>query len=117
MLAAVEADLGAVSAAEPRGSVYDRCRLNERRALFLRRYWQYFATKWDQRDDIQLGPALRAAEEIVWSCWAAELDAAGAAAPEPAPLPYVEPWYTPRAIPRSTPPPDLQETDPLLQRR
>jgi hypothetical protein len=72
---------------------------------WLERVWQYFRSKIDQRDG-PLEPLLRAADEVVWSCWrSAELDRferrflALGCSPPPPPLAYVEPWFSPAALP------------------
>jgi hypothetical protein len=113
-LGRVEAEVDGTRASQRTGVVYEECRRNERRTVLVRRYWQYFRDKWDQRDDPELGATLRAADEVVWSCWASPFtvnkEPVGAA-----PLPYVEPFFTPRAIPRVTPPADLRQADDLLR--
>lgn len=72
---------------------------------WLDRVWRFFRLKLDQRDGT-LAPLLRAADEVVWSCWRAakpnrfeaRLHALGRATPPP-PLAYVEPWFSPAALP------------------
>lgn len=95
------------------GEIRAECRRNDRRTHLLERYWRYFAEKWDQRDHAY-EQTLLAADEIVWSCWSPTFKAAGESIAA-APLPYIEPFYTPRAIPRTSPPPDVQRADPLLR--
>jgi hypothetical protein len=94
------------------GAVYSTCRLYDRRLVWVRRLWEYFRRKFDQRDDTQLGPVLAAADEVVWSCYAGAFQNAQASLPQltrgSAPLPYIEPRYSPQAIPRAEPPPDLK---------
>ena len=114
VLDAIVAELAGVAPAEGSGRVYAACRLAERRAEFVRRYWSWYAAKWDQRDHPRLGPVLRAADEVVWSCWTAPFTAV-LRDPDPAPLAYLEPHFTPRAIPRVQPPPDLREADLVLR--
>jgi hypothetical protein len=107
------------AAATPVGRTFALCRAADRRVELVRRVFDYYRTKFDQRDDPELGPVLRAADEVVWSCWAPpfrtlEDEHAGVARP-PSPLPYIEPEYSPRAIPRDDPPPDLSpEADSVL---
>jgi hypothetical protein len=93
------------------GQVYSACRANDVRAEVVRRVFTYFRAKFDQRDDEPLGRALRAADEVVWSCWTEPFRNAMRAdpslTPKPAPLPYIEPQYSPAAVPRDDPPADL----------
>lgn len=84
--------------------VYTRCRLFDLRTLWLRRVWQFFKEKFDQRDDLSAGPLLRAADEVVWSCYRqvfAELSKVQASQPRPVPIPFIEASYSPRAFPSS----------------
>jgi hypothetical protein len=112
-LGAVRSSLDAVSTREPSGEVYEQCREVDRRALILRRLWQFFASRWDQRDDPKLGPVLAAADEVVWSCWAGPFRVLSRA-PTPAPLPYIEPLFSPHAVPRLRPPQEIKVSDDLL---
>jgi hypothetical protein len=113
LFAQVAADVEAARTLTSTGALYERCRENERRIVFLEHYWSYFRAKWDQRDGGQ-GDVLRAADEVVWSCYAGAF-AEAEEDPAAAPLPYLEPYFTPRAIPRVDPPPDLKASDALLQ--
>lgn len=105
----------ALSAIHPErtpGEVFDDCRAFDVRVLWLRRIWDFFREKFDQRDDPRLRPVLKAADEVVWSCyrpaflraqvWAPDLDAG------PAPLPFVESRYSAEAFPRELVPQDLK---------
>jgi len=100
--------LGAISET---GRVYAACRTSDTRAELVRRVFTYYQAKLDQRHDKLLGPVLRAADEVVWSCWAEPFRHAGyrdpAIAMRPAPLPYIESQYSPAAVPRDDPPADL----------
>lgn len=93
------------------GRVYAACRTSDTRAELVRRVFTYYQAKLDQRHDKLLGPVLRAADEVVWSCWAEPFRKAGYRDPaitlRPAPLPYIESQYSPAAIPRDDPPADL----------
>lgn len=110
-------ELDAVADDADSGSVYARARETEDRAVFLRRYWEYFREKFDQRDgEGELARAMRSADEVVWSCWAPVFAAAGEDSPKSPPLPYVEPFFSPRAIVRETPPSDLRHRDGPLRR-
>jgi hypothetical protein len=92
--------------------LYSACRILEKRVVWIRRVWDYYRKKFDQRDDPVLGSILAAADEVVWSCYAGVFQNAtiqdkrirqGAV-----PLPYIELLYSPHAIPRAEPPPDLK---------
>lgn len=104
------------------GRVYSACRANDVRAEVVRRVFTYFRAKFDQRDDEKLGRVLRAADEVIWSCWTEPFQNAMRAdpslTPKPAPLPYIEPQYSPAAIPRDDPPSDLavERDDSLLMK-
>lgn len=73
--------------------------------VWLERVWQFFRLKLDQRDGT-LAPLLRAADEVVWSCWRSakpnrfeqRLHALGRNL-SPPPLAYIEPWFSPAALP------------------
>ncbi len=83
-------------------AVAEQCRVHDRRLAWLRRLWDFFRDRFDQRDDATLAPLLRGADEVVWSCHREPFAAlAGPAAPadEPPPLPYVEPGLTPEVFP------------------
>lgn len=94
------------------GAFYDQCRAHDLRVLWLRRVWDFFREKFDQRDDVELGPLLRAADEVVWSCHQPVFDGArtwlGSMGQGAAPLPFVEPWYSPEAYPSDLVPDDLR---------
>jgi len=95
----------------PREQLYGECRLYDLRVVWLRRVWEFFSEKFDQRDDPALGPVLRAADEVVWSCFRevfrrAERDFP--TAPGPAPLPFVDARYSPEAFPADLVPGDLK---------
>lgn len=101
----------AIPHSEAVGLVYRLCRTVDTRAELVRKVFDYYRSKFDQRDDPVLGPMLRAADEVVWSCWAEPFRNAQRHNPNlvigPAPLPYVEPQYSPAAIPRDDPPAGL----------
>ncbi|HEU4349732.1 MAG TPA: hypothetical protein VFR35_18295 [Actinoplanes sp.] len=89
------------------GSVYDECRRADRRTVFLRRLWRWFTVRFDQRRDQRLRNVLRAADEVVWSCWAQTWQLTHAGKPGPAPLPYLDPQLSASATPRVDLPTDL----------
>ncbi|MEU4563128.1 hypothetical protein AB0F72_32505 [Actinoplanes sp. NPDC023936] len=89
------------------GEVYDACRRADRRTVFVRRLWQWFATRFDQRRDPRTRDVLQAADEVVWSCWAPAWQLTGAGRPGPAPLPYLDPQISASTTPRQDVPHDL----------
>jgi hypothetical protein len=100
-----------LSAVHETGRVYAACRTSDMRAELIRRVFTYYQGKLDQRRDKALGPVLRAADEVVWSCWAEPfrnvIRRDPAMTMRPAPLPYIESRYSPAAVPRDDPPADL----------
>lgn len=102
----IEAALPAAESAAPAQDV-ESCRRIDRATVWMRRVWTFFRSRFDQRDDPRFAPLLAAADEVVWSCYAAPFRATGAAVPS-APLAYVEDRFSPFAIPRVNRPPDLR---------
>ena len=102
------------------GRVYAACRTNDIRAELVRRVFTFYQGKFDQRRDETLGPVLRAADEVAWSCWAEPFRNVIYRDPtvtmRPVPLPYIESEYSPAAVPRDDPPAGLtaQRDDPVL---
>ena len=96
--------LDALAGENSTGTVYQACREVDRRIVFLDEVWHFYAEKFDQRDDDkQLGKVIRAADEVVWSCYAGFYQSIPGASRKAAPLPYIEPMYSPQAIPRDNP--------------
>lgn len=106
MLGLLEGMLGEISLTGSTGEVYAACRDADTRLLWIRRVYQWYATKFNQRDDTTLQDVLAAADEIVWSCYAQPFRALKQK-PPPVPLPFVDPTFSPFAIPRVMPPTDL----------
>jgi hypothetical protein len=79
-----------------RGGVFAAFARHDRRLVWLWRAWGYYREKFDQRDDPALAPALRAADEVVWSCYRPFFGDADEI--QPAPLPYFSDDYTFRAV-------------------
>lgn len=80
----------------------DHCRVHDRRLAWLRRVWEFFRERFDQRDDVTLAPLLKGADEVVWSCHREPFVALASPAvvPDgPPPLPYIEPGLTPEVFP------------------
>ncbi|BCS35920.1 hypothetical protein TBR22_A51550 [Luteitalea sp. TBR-22] len=91
--------------------VSEACRVHDRRLAWLRRLWEFLRVRLDQRDDAVLGPVLRAADEVVWSCYRepfASLGIVGDGMAGPPPLPFVEPGLTPEVFPQGLVPGELR---------
>lgn len=90
-------------------AAYAAARTLDRRVLFCRRLFRWYALRFDQRRDPAARACLDAADEVVWSVWAQAFDAAGADRP-PAPLCFVDndpvPWASlHHVLPHDTRPP------------
>ncbi len=94
-LSAVQTGLANWAIAE----VYDQCRACDQALVWVTRLWSFFRDKFDQRDDPKyVGPLLKAADEMVWSCYQQVFATGQWVAQHPAPLCYIEPEYSPAAI-------------------
>jgi len=96
------------------GDVYRSCQAYEQYLLWVQRVWEYYRSRFDQRDHPELKDVLAAADEVVWSCFHAIFPdpppgTAVDALLRPAPLPYIEPFYSPQALDR--PPRELLSAD------
>lgn len=101
-LKALRDEISQLTGSTDRGTVYEQCRLFERRFVWLERVWRFFGDKFDQREDSRYRRVLNAADEIVWSCYAGVFKKA--VQPRPTlPLPYIDALYSPSAIPRVDP--------------
>jgi hypothetical protein len=106
---AVEALHGHLNELDPAGAVwrvYDECRDIDEATVSIERLWRFFREKLDQRDDPRAGPLLRAADEVVWSCYHEVFEYTGLATTrghKATPLSYVEPQYSPAAIQSDSP--------------
>lgn len=92
----IEAQLG-----NQPGSVLDtyaNCARCDLAVGWLHRVFTFFREKFDQRDDPRFSSALRAADEVVWSCFRAFTRHDHPK--EPAPLPYIEAQYSPASVRR-----------------
>lgn len=81
------------------GSVYAKCAQYDQLVLWLWRVFRFFRDKFDQRDDCDMGQTLRAADDVLWSCYKPFFQrpkTAGLLGPPP--LPYIESEYSPLAI-------------------
>jgi hypothetical protein len=79
------------------GALYQECARHDRRIIWLRRAWDFYREKFDQRDDPRLQACVRAADEVLWSCYKPFFSRTSRPLP-PAPLPYVENTYSPTAV-------------------
>jgi hypothetical protein len=108
----IEKDLKNVSSSQPDYEVYESCRSAELRLLWVRRIWEFFREKFDQRDLDSTAETLRAADEVVWSCYQEIFRNASVDVPEcdpgPAPLPFIESRFSPEAMPKDLVPQDLR---------
>lgn len=97
----------------PQEEVYAECRLFDLRILWLRRVWEFFKEKFDQRDHATMGRILQAADEVVWSCYrqvVPQVQHRPGIKQRPVPLPFIESHYSPEAFPSELIPSDLKDT-------
>jgi hypothetical protein len=104
---AIGQPLSSMDLGRPSTDFYDDCRLYELRLNWLQRLWRFYRDRFDQRDDERLGPVLRAADEVVWSCHRSVLSAPD----RPAPLPFIEFKYSPEVFPSELIPAELTDVD------
>jgi hypothetical protein len=77
------------------GDVFRQLAADDRRIIWIRDAWNYYRQKFDQREAAGLQTVLRAADEVVWSCYKPFFN--GGAVP-PAPLCCVDSSYVPSSI-------------------
>ena len=106
MLGEIETSLGGIPLTPPQWQTYSDCRKAERRLLWVRRIWEYFRHKFDQRESA-LKETLAAADEVIWSCYVEPFRETNRPL-MPVPLPFVASFYSPTAVPRDEPPQDLR---------
>jgi hypothetical protein len=107
----VSAALEALAKRDPPPTVaeaYEACRIEDVRLAWTLRVWEWYRRKFDQADDPELGPALRAGDEVLWSCYQVAFDGLGRPRPTASVL-YFEPLYSPNALPRDLRPGELQQ--------
>jgi Zn-dependent protease with chaperone function len=92
------------------GDFFDECRSLDEAAIWLERVWEFYRAKFDQRDDPAFGPVVRAADEIVWSCYHDVMRRARGGRHPPQPLPFVASEYSPAALESDKPVPHQLET-------
>jgi hypothetical protein len=94
-------DLENLNLGENVAALYQRCASNEKQIYWLWRVWYFFRDKFDQREDCRFRGVLRAADEVVWSCYRPFFELPGFENRRPpAPLPYIEPAFSPSALRR-----------------
>ncbi len=111
-VADLEAELG-VAHDEPAGDYFARCARIDRAISWTWHFFGYFREKFDQRDDAEMGPILRMADEVVWSCYRPFFADSKLAQAPPAPLPCVVDEMSPAAIREDRVPDDLKGAGPL----
>jgi hypothetical protein len=110
-LSELRSALAGVSARQERGLVYLECRKFDKRLVVVRRVWEFFRVRFDQRDDPKLEKVLKSADEVVWSCYAGSFQQAAnltSVSRGTSPLPFIQPRFSPEAHTRNDPPPDLK---------
>jgi transposase-like protein len=103
ILEGLRVDLEGINSNSNSGDVFAACQEVDRRLVWLRRSWRFYADKFDQRDDNDLKAVLKAADEVVWSCFAEVFEHGAKERRAAPPLPYIEPTYSPLAVPRDDP--------------
>ena len=115
----IAARAAAIDPAVGVGAVYEECRAEDLRLLHARRLWRWYADKLDQRAESADGvmvQTLRAADQVVWSCWKTAFTALAEPLPA-APIPYLAPQFSASATPRTDPPEGLRPgLDDLLRK-
>jgi hypothetical protein len=106
--AAASQRIATLCAHVPLDEAFERCRAVDEHLALVRRLWQWYADKFDQRDDPSSARLLAAADEVVWSVHAQVHRSAGISPVPPAPLPYLDAVTAPEAIVRDDPPPRLR---------
>jgi hypothetical protein len=116
----IRKSVDAVTGTIPKGSedlaaAYETCRLADRRTVWVERVWRFFASRFDQRDGEPATVAcIRAADEVLWSCWRPCFSTgptdARPTVPGPVPLPYLDAVHAPEAFPATLVPADLAAT-------
>ncbi|HKU77101.1 MAG TPA: hypothetical protein VJR02_24530 [Pyrinomonadaceae bacterium] len=92
------------------GEAYAKCNKYDKVIIWLWRVFNYFKEKFDQRDHPILQESLRAADEVLWSCYKPFFQKPHMAnRREPPPLPYIETEFSPLAIRRDQSPGSLDQ--------
>ena len=99
------ADLNTLSV----GEAYARCAQYDQLIIWLWRVFGFFRAKFDQRDDPILQNTLRAADDVLWSCYKPFFQKPKMAGRRGAPpLPYIETEYSPLAVSKKERPLSLE---------
>ena len=108
-------ELSKIDLKMPEGQFYEECRRFDLRVIWLRKVWDFYREKFDQRDDDELKPLLLAADEVVWGCYQQLFRRAPTFALQlksgPAPLPFIETSYSPESFPSELVPYDLKPSE------
>lgn len=107
MLARVREALLAAAGLPDSREVYAECAALDRSLVTVKRLFDWYAPKYDQRSDPVRGPALAAADEVVRSCWWQPFESLGLRPPA-GPLPFLDPLFDAAATPRRSVPEDLR---------
>ena len=107
MLDAIAGELEDIDRNDPSGSVYERCASLDRSLAIAVRLFEWYSAKYDQRLDKDTAPTLRAADEVVRSCWTEPFALLGRNPPT-GPLVYLDADFDAFATPRVSVPRDLQ---------
>ena len=107
MLDAIENDVTGIDRHGASGEVYEKCRHAELQLSLVRRTYEWYADKYDQRMNDAAASVLRAADEVVRSCWV-EAFAGSGRQPPTGPLVYLDPRFDAVATPRISVPTDLR---------
>jgi len=108
--AAIGAPLAGMDLQRPSADFYEQCKQLELRLNWLQRLWRFFRERFDQRAHPKWGPALKAADEVVWSCYRAVFKE-GPTPARAAPLPFLEFEYSPEAFPSELIPAELKSVE------
>ncbi|WP_018680429.1 hypothetical protein [Actinokineospora enzanensis] len=107
MTDALDARAEVLAAIEEDGPLYEECRLLDEQISLVRRTFDWYVDKYDQRLAERTAPTLRAADRIVLSCWTAPFARLGRRAPT-GPLSYLDARFDAFATVRESVPADLR---------
>jgi hypothetical protein len=115
MLGAIQEDLHSLPGHAGTEVAYERSRRADRRVGKVRETFRWYARKYEQRESGPdgYGPVLRAADEVVRSCWDPPFERSRTARPT-APLCYLDESFDALATPRRSPPVDIPAGDALI---
>jgi hypothetical protein len=116
---ALQRKLAGLKLTEEVDTFFATCREYDRAVVWLERAWEYYREKFDQRDDPQLGSLVKAADEVIWSCYRQVFAQAELRQPQlkqgSAPLAFIEPTYSPGARQSHKVPPDIRPSASFLK--